>query len=279
MLNTFPFNTTPFNGLGVLPAAAPASDLVFNNYQLQTTEIITQILIQDNMPERDFDTVVVPRGDGELITGDFWRKKIVKVKGVIKKDTNAELEAEIDLMKKRLAVGSANLDVTIAGVVRRYIATLINGNSMFDDRKGYHITFCPFEATFVCLVPFGLSPNYNSSDFLGQNVLTLNEEITNDGSVRAKPVVILNVVAASGVTAITFTNNTRGESIQLTANISAGDYIKFDSETLEVSINNVAQDYDGGFPLLDTGENSFTIDIDGVSITYDLTVKFRTPYL
>lgn len=279
MLNTFPFNTTQFNALGFLPAAAPASNLVFNNYQLQTTDVVTQILIQDNMPDRDFDTVIVPRGDGEIITGDFWRRKIVKVRGVIHKDTNADLEDEIDLMKKRLAVASANLDVTIAGVVRRYIATLVNGSSMFDDRKGFHITFCPFEAEFLCLVPFGLSLNYNSSEFLGESALTLNEEITNDGSIRAKPVVILNVTAASAVTGITFRNNTRGEAIQLTHAIVAGDYVKFDSETLEVTINGVAQDYDGGFPLLDTGENSFTIDIDGSSITYDLTVKFRTPYL
>lgn len=279
MLNTFPFNTTQFNALGILPAAAPASALVFNNYQLQTTDVVSEILIQDNMPDRDFDTVIVPRGDGEIITGDFWRRKIVKVRGVIHKTTNQDLEDEIDLMKRRLAVASANLDVTVAGVVRRYVATLINGSSMFDDRKGFHITFCPFEAQFLCLVPFGLSPNYNSSEFLGQNVLTLNEEVTNDGSVRAKPVVIMNVISTSAVTGITFTNNTRGESIQLTATISPGDYVKFDTETLEVSINGVPQDYDGGFPLLDTGENSFTIDIDGVSITYDLTVKFKTPYL
>lgn len=279
MLNTFPFNTTQFNALGFLPAAAPASALVFNNYQLQTADVVSEILIQDNMPDRDFDTVIVPRGDGEIITGDFWRRKIVKVRGVIHKTTNQDLEDEIDLMKRRLAVGSANLDVTVAGVVRRYVATLINGSSMFDDRKGFHITFCPFEAQFLCLVPFGLSPNYNSSEFLGQNVLTLNEEVTNDGSVRAKPVVIMNVISTSAVTGITFTNNTRGESIQLTATISPGDYVKFDTETLEVSINGVPQDYDGGFPLLDTGENSFTIDIDGVSITYDLTVKFKTPYL
>lgn len=279
MFNTFNFNTTQFNTLGVLEAATPPSPLVFNDYELQNSDIITQILIQDNTPERDFSSVLVPRGDGEIVTGDFWRRKIVKVSGFIRKTTNALLEAELDAMKKALAVAEANLDVTIAGSVRRYVATLINGADMFSDRKGFHITFCPFQAEFLCLTPFGLSPNYVSSSFLGQTSLSLDEEVTNSGTIRAKPVVILNVTAASGVTEITFTNNNRGEAIKLTENISAGDYVKFDSETLEVTINGVLQDYTGSFPLLDTGANSFTIDIAGSSITYDLTVKHKTPYL
>ncbi len=279
MFNTFNFNTTPFNSLVTPTPATPVAALVFNNYGLQTSDIVTQILIQDNTPERSFETSAVPRGDGEIITGDFWRRKTVKARGVIHKTTNALLEAELDAMKKALSVAEGNLDITIAGTVRRYIATMTSGNNIFNERKGYHITFCPFEVEFLCLTPFGQSPGYVSSGYLGQTSLSLDEQVDNLGTVRSKPVVILNFTAASGITQITFTNNTRNEAIRLTANITAGDYVKFDSENLEVTINGVIQDYDGAFPLLDTGANSFTIDIAGTSATYDLTVKQKTCYL
>lgn len=279
MLNTFLFNTTQFNALGDLPAEAAGSSLNFNGYELQTTDVISQILIQDNMPNRDFGTFVVPRGDGEVVTGDFWRRKTIKIKGVIRKTTNSLLEAELDIMKKALAVSEANLDIVIDGNIRRYVATLLNGGDMFSDRKGYHITMCPFNLEFLCLTPFGLSPNYDSSDFLGETLLNFGEQVNNTGTVRARPVVIMNVSAASGVTAISFTNNTRGEAIQLDLAISAGDYVKFDSERLEVSVNGVLKDYTGAFPLLDTGANSFTIAVTGTSITYYLTVKHKTAYL
>lgn len=280
MFNSFNFNSNNFNGLsGASGSVESQSNIVFNGYELQNSDIITQILIQDNTPERDFDTTSVPRGNGEIINGDFWRRKNVSVKGVMKKATNELLEAEIDAMKKALAVREGILDVKIAGVIRRYIATLVNGNGMFSERKGYHITFCPFEAEFACLTPFGGSVNYDSAGFIGETSLNLNEQINNVGTVIARPVVILNFVSASSVTVISFKNNTRSEEIRLTKSISAGDYVKFDSENLEVTVNGVVQDYEGAFPFLDTGANSVTIGITGVSAVYDLTIKHKTPYL
>ena len=279
MFNTFNYNSKVFNTQGFAVSLADVDDIIFNDYGLQNTDIVTQILIQDSTPDRDFGVSAVPRGDGQIITGDFWRRKNIQIKGVIHKSTNALLEAELDAMKKALAVAEGILDVKIAGVTRRYIATLTNGQNMFDERKGYHVTFCPFQAEFVSCEPYGKSVDYNASGFLATSSLVLNEEVTNSGTVHAKPVVILNLTAANSVTAISFKNNTTGEEIKVTMSLNAGDYLKFDSEQMEVTVNGVVQDYTGSFPSLATGANSFTITVTGTSCTYDLTVKHKTPYL
>lgn len=279
MFNSFNYNEKDFNELGRAITLADQSNIVFNGYSLQNTNIISSILVQDSTPERAFGTVAVPRGDGEIILGDYWRKKTIKVSGIIKEDTNALLEAELDNMKKALAVPEGTFDIKINGEIRRYHATLINGHSLFDQRKGYHITFCPFEAEFVTVEPYGHDVLYTGRTYENQTLLSFPEQYENLGTVRGKPVVIFNVSAATSITAISFLNNTTGEEIKLTASISAGDYIRFDSETLEVTKNGVVQDYSGTFPRFDTGVNSFTVTITGTSITYTLTVKAKTPYL
>lgn len=282
MFNSFNLNTTNYNALALVPDETAGSSLVFNGYDLQSSDVITSILIQDNTPSRDFDTSSIPRGDGEIIIGDYWRRKVVKVKGIIKKTTSALLDAELDAMKKALRVPEGILDIKVPhndGTVRRYQATLINGNAMFDDRQNYHVTFCPFQAEFVTAEPFGHSVLYDSSSFLDKTDLVFNEQIDNLGTVRAKPVVILNFTAVSSVVAISFKNNTTGEEIKLTNAITAGDYVKFDSEEMQVTINGTVHDFTGAFPTLETGANSITITVTASSCTYDLTIKHKTPYL
>lgn len=282
MFDSFNFNTTNYNVLALAPDAEASSSLIFNGYDLQSTDVITSILIQDNAPDRAFDTSPIPRGDGEIIVGDYWRRKVVKVKGIIKKGTAALLDAEIDAMKKALRVPEGILDIKVPhndGTVRRYQATLTNGNSMFDERQSYHVTFCPFTAEFTTVEPFGHSVLYDSASFLGTTDLVFDEQVDNLGTVRAKPVIILNVISASSVVAISFKNNTTGEEIKLTNSVVAGDYVKFDSEEMQVTINGTVYDFTGAFPTLETGANSITITVTGSACTYDLTIKHKTPYL
>lgn len=279
MFNTYNYNTTVYNGLGITIPTVSSDKIIFNSYSLQSADIISQILLQDSTPDRDFDTVGVPRGHGQIITGDFWRKKRVKVSGIIKKPTNELLEIELDAMKKALGVGEAYLDITIAGVVRRYKATLVNGSNLFEQRKGYHITVCPFQAEFECSTPFGESVDYQTIGFLDNSDLAFIEQANNDGTVEAKPVIIVSFSAANSVTAVSFKNNSTGEEIKITQNFVAGDYLRFDSELLSATVNGSEVDYDGAFPSFKTGANNFTLTITGTSATYDLTVKHKTPFL
>ena len=280
MYNSFLYNSNLFGSPAGLPLAVSSSDLiVFNGYGLQNASVITQELVQDNAPSRAYNTQKIPRNDGGFVVNDKWDSKNVSIRGVIKKDTNALLEAEMNEMKRKLSIGEANLDITTDGVIRRYVATLVNGDQMFSRRQGFHISFIPFDLVFETVDPFGKDVDYTAESLFSQTSLTLNGWINNAGTTRARPVFILQFDAASSVSAISIKNNTRNEEIILTENISTGDYVKFDTENMLVTVNGVEQDYSGVFPLLDAEGNSYTITITGSSATYSLTTKFKNTYL
>ena len=281
MLNTHNYNTTNFNALGGASGSASAvEEIMFNDYGLQNKDIITSLLIQDSTPERDFETVPMPRNDGQIITGDFWRRKIIRIEGTMKKPTRYDLEMEMDAMKMALSKHEGNFDVVVAGEQRRYIATLINSQTMFEERQGYHINISPFKAEFECSVPFGQSINYISRAFFAQTALSLNEEIINKGTAPARPIIIYNFNSGTAKTSISFKNNTTAEEIILTKALAAGNYIEFDSETMEVRHNGIVQDYSGSFPSFAVGVNSFTLTIGGSgSINGDITIKYKNNFL
>lgn len=273
------YNQTLFNSNPLAIGDAAQDEIVFNGYSLQNANIIITDAPHESAPTRDFQTTPTPRDEGEIVISDFWRRKTVTMRGIVKADTAILLEAKIDEIKKNLRVQGGNLDIKQTdGTIRRYVATLVNSSSMFD-RRGYHLTFTPIELAFACLNPFGESKNYVSDSYVDKSDLVFTESFFNSGTIKARPVAGVLFTAASGITAIKFQNNTTGEEITLTANISAGDYVKFDGELKEVTINNVIQDYDGFFPKLEVGANSVTITITGTSAAYTLTIKHKTPYL
>lgn len=279
MLDAYTLDSTLLDAPGGAAAATTADAIVFNDYGLQNTTIITQILRQDSTPTRELTRQDTPRANGRFIVGDFYREKTITLQGVVTKTTASLLEAELDAMKKALKKREGVLDITIDGVVRRYLATLVNGDKMFERRGTADITKVPFDLEFVTVEPFGKSVSYVSATYVDDTRLSFVEQIDNDGTTNALPVLILNFSAATSITAISFENTTRGEEIVLTQSISAGDYVKFDSENREVTVNGTVVDYSGSFPELDAGENSITVTLTGTSATYTLTAKHKTPYL
>lgn len=281
MLNTYTLNTIPLNNYLISAGEDVVTGLIiFNNFSLQSSDVITSILRKDSMPLREFERQDVPRSDGRFSVGDFMREKIIKMRGTLKKTTAALLDAEIDSMKKVLSKREKNLDITDANdVVKRFVATLINGDQMFERRASGDITKVPFDLEFACLDPYGKSINYVGKTFLDDTRLEVNELINNTGTARSLPVVILNFSAEDNITAISFKNNTRNEEIKITQNILATDYIKFDSENQEVTTNGNITDYEGIFPDFDTDNNSLAITLTGTSATYDLTIKYKISYL
>ena len=52
-----------------------------------------------------------------------------------------------------------------------------------------------------------------------------------------------------------------------------------DAEQKIVTLNGSEIDYNGVFPVFSVGTNSYTIDVTGTSIDYDVTLKYRKTYL
>ena len=280
MFNAQNYNAVNFNNRRVPIAVVSAQDdIVFNDFSLQDSDVITSRLLHDSPPRRDFLTAKIPRADGRFSVGDFWNQKTITMRGIITKTTASLLEAKLTALKKALAVAESNLDIKVDGVIRRYVATWVNSRRAFERRESYDITKVPFDFEFACLEPFGQAVGYSADEFIGKTSLALSITSDNDGNIHAKASIGMIFNAVNSVSVVNIVNNTTGEEIEITRAFSAGEYLKIDGEERSVEVNGTAVDYTGIFPTMNTGANSFTITITATSVTYDLTIKHRTPYL
>lgn len=282
MLNALILNTAMLNTGAPTPSAVSAADfddLEFNGYSLQDSDHVSSVIEAFSTPSRELVTFKIPRGDGGGWNGDYFRERRVKVSGIIEKVSNALLETEIDTFKQKMCASQANLDLKVNGEVRRIVATLEDPESMFKRREGYHISFTPYDMTFLALEPMWHSVDYETETYEDIALLTYPDEVEVTGSYKAQPVIIVILQAATSITAIAFENNTNGDAIEVTRAFAAGDVLVIDSEEKSVTVNGTEVDYDGIFPELDIGVNEFEITADGSAIEYTATVKYRKTYL
>lgn len=274
MLNT----GTP---LPVALTAADFDDIEFNGYSLQSADVISADIEAWSAPNRELVTFKTPRADGGGWNGDYFRERRIKVSGIIEQTTATLLNEELDTFKRNMATPQGNLDLKVNGEIRRIVATLADPEMIFNRREGYHITFVPFDMTFLAIEPMYHSLEYESEAYEDITFLTYPSEIEVTGSYKAQAVVILIIQAATAITTISFENTTNDDLVEVTPSggFSAGDVLVIDSEEKSLTINGVEVDYDGVFPELNVGTNEFTIEATGTSIEYTATVKYRKTYL
>ena len=283
MFNTFLYNTAAFNVLSV-PVALTGQDydqLEFGGFSLQSTNIISERVLADSCPVRDLRSFSAPLADGGAVVGDNFGERHIRVFGIIKADTAAELETAMDEMKRRLSALEGNLDYTLNSTTKRCTATLKNTDRVFDRRQSYHISFCPFELDFVTFDPYWKGLEYTSQSYLTQTNLVQNVEIENTGEWDARGVYIFTINAESGITKLNLKSNTNSDEIEIepSGGFSAGDVLIIDGETQTVTLNGTEIDYDGVFPVINYLNNSFAVTWTGTSLTYDLTIKYKKSYL
>jgi phage-related protein len=290
MYNSFLHNTTTYNALPTTDASSETTDPIFNDFTLNegsvsVPELIASQFSYDNGPLRRISTSAVPRRAGSIILSDYWREKTFRVSGVIDAETKEALDSKIREMKNALAKQDGILEWTDNGERLQAVANWVNPQSSFDRDDAWQLTFCEYSLVFEAYnPPFAQKKTYSAEDWFDQTILSFSESVTTDGNAPMYPVVIMSFSAASSVTKVKFENTTTEEAIQTeTISVSAGDKIKFDSERRKVYHDSgagyVEIDYDGFFPELKNGENTFTITTTGTSATYSVTVKYKESYL
>jgi len=282
MLNALTLNSAMLNSGTPTPSAVTAADfdnLEFASYSLQDSDVISSVVEAFSTPSRELVTFKTPRADGGGWNGDYFRERRIKVSGIIEKTTASLLEAELDTFKRKMTTSQGNLDIKVDGEVRRIIATLEDPQVMFARREGYHITFAPFDMTFLAVEPMWHALDYETLTAEDIALLSYPSEVEVTGSYKAQPVIVIIVQAATSITALAFENTTNDDAITVSDSFAAGDVLTIDCEEKSVTINGVEVDYDGVFPELEVGVNEFTITATGTSIQYTATVKYRTTYL
>lgn len=278
MFNTSLFNTGVFNSLNqIFDAVSLQDDIVFNGFSLQNANIVTNKRNIEDLPSIDFNTFKIPNENGEGIVSRYYRAKTIKIRGSLRTNTSAELEALIDTMKKALRKVSGNLDIKINGKIRRYIATLVRGNSIFN-REKYNITFLPFELTFECVDPFGKEIDSEVNELFSQNSQTITQEVEHLGNVEAKPSINVYIQSQSNLTSLIIENLTTSERMAINRAFADNDVIQINSEDKTVKVNGVLVDYSGVFLKLEPDTNSIQFAFVCDSVVYNLSIKHQKTY-
>lgn len=254
-------------------------DIEFDGYSLQNSSIIAQDIVIYSSPSRELITYKVPRNDGGRLNGNYYRDRRIKIKGIIQAASRTLLEQAMDTFKRRMHTPEGNLDLKVNGEIRRIPATLQNSGDMFGERRGFHITYTPFQLEFLALDPFFHDMDYTAET--SENITSLNFGITveNLGTIYARPVITVIFEAATSVTAMQFNNLTNEGSMSITRSFAVGDILVIDAENSTVTVNGVEVDYDGLFPRLDYGSNNCSLVTTGSAVQFTSTISFKRSYL
>ena len=274
------WNTPIWNGGVVASGQNSTDDIVFNNFGLQNCNYISGYPQHINSAKRKIILGEIVRDDGSNLQDAFFKTKSIRITGVMKKSTNADFIAEIDLMKKFIAgVKNKELKITENGIVRKYIATLANPETMFNKRETYNILWNEYTLIFDVFSSFATDENQTIGSLFSQTSPAVTTDIVNSGTYKTRVQLLLNFSAVDTVSKINIKNNTNGEEIEITETINAGDQVLIDGDNQVITINGVAIDFEGMPPSLDIGSNNFTITITSTSHSYDFTSKHFNFYL
>jgi Siphovirus-type tail component, C-terminal domain len=193
-----------------------------------------------------------------------YPSKPIEVSGKIIGTSIADCDNQIDLFNSYLLKNNGNLDIGYNGGTRRYIATATNINV---DRPG-GLLYANFDITFTCTQAFGQDVNpttiLNTS---GRTSANYSDNYTFGGTAPyQQPVFTITYSSVSGATskAVIIGNNSNSQEITVERTWSNGDVLVIDSSKSIVTVNGIAADFTGAFPLFAPGAQTITYS-DGFS--------------
>lgn len=258
----------------------PTDDTWYNFYGLNNTTV-SLIDVVISAPDYELAERAFPRADGAYAETAYYRRTSIKIKGIIRTTSRTLLETEMDSMKKALGVDNGTLKITWKGATRYYDNCYPVGiNTIFDQREAFHVSFVPFEMTFVSLQPYGRDADRTVLDSPYAITASPTSFIaSNGGSANADALIYMNVVTAGTLSQVVIENVTNGDKITIAATFNNGDLITIDGEQKTVQINGVAVDYTGVIPRLKPGNNTLTVTSTGSGYSISFTEQNYARYL
>jgi len=262
-----------------------AKNITFNGQSLQNSYFLTKDIIYRNLPSRTIDIEPHSRRDGFRLIDSYYSEKTITVKGVLSRDTEANLKISLDSMKLLLGVQNGYLDIDDGGITIRYIATVA---SIDIPEEHYNITDLPYSITFTCQ-PFGQT---TTSTVLTRTVTTpISSTYTINGSAPNTPIFkwVCNGAPTSPITQIAMLSLYAAYSSIITipslALDASGDYLEIDIENMTVKVSHdggtaTEIDYSGVFPYVGAGSNAYLLYIDCAgTLNLTETITYYPKYL
>ena len=251
----------------------------FDAVSLQDSTYQIQEIEHESVDHREINIQRLGRKEGGKFISDTFAPRIIRVRGRIAGSSIDDLEDKIDDLKELLNRKEKNLDIQYASGTRRFIASC---NSFKIIRAHYHITFAPFEASFLIgNPPFGQAIDTSTAEFNGLNAGTTNSNFTASGTYKPMPIIKMIVNSETAMTQISFTNTNTGQTITVTpaSGFTAADILLINTDDYTVTLNGTAIDYTGYFPEFVQGGNNFKFVVWSQAHNIDLRLIYRPLFL
>lgn len=270
LFNNILFGAGMFNGSPIVGVSSD-DDIVFNNYGLQNSNIVTSEFQDENPPQKIYDKQNFPRGNGQIFVGSHQEVKTISLKGILKADSNSEFVTLLKEFRKYFRADNGILKKIEAGELKQYIANLVSLNI---PRAAWNTTFAEFEAVFNVFKPYGFS-DFRETKTRTITAGTFTEELYHDGNVdEGKLISVFIFDSATNVTELSLTNTATGETIIITESFSAGDLLEINGEKETVQLNGSDVEFTGVIPTLNVGSNPLTGIITSTNHSIISTHKF-----
>lgn len=243
-----------------------STNISFNSYPLQTSNIITQDpILYDQTPARMLSSTPLIRTEASKLTFAAFQKKTITVNGRLLGTSVADIDSRLDTLKINLAAVEANLDIDNNGATRRYVATLLD--STFTRISPVATAFT---LDFLCSLAFGADTS--STTIVSSTAVTTTPKTVTTSSIGGTSpnqwVVMtytLTTFTGSTINTVTFKNNTTTQQIAVSRAWTAADVVVVDCFNKTVTVNGTAVDYQGVFPYFSPASAGTLIITDDFS--------------
>lgn len=247
-------------------------NIVFNGYNLQTDNIITNKITVDNFPAVDYEDFNLPRADWMGFLSKFYRSRNIEITWFLKHNTELDLQLLIDEFKKNLSQTNWIFKYITNWEYRQIMATCVN---LSIPKEHYNITLVPFNVNLKTLESyFYLENNVSTTDNSSVSPRTI--QIDNQGSAVSLPQAYLTFTWVAGTNSVSFNLNNR--TLIYTWTIANNDILLFDCLNKQVFKNGVLVEYSGTFPQLEIWINTLVFTING-TFTCDYSIAYRKNFI
>lgn len=253
--------------------------VTYDGTELITTAYGPRFVKHESAPERNLSSLALAREDGEILISDHYGPKSVRLQGLLRGSSQADLEAKIDEFKELFSRPEKVLAIAWAAGTREYVATCARHEF---DRDHYHLSMVPWFAEFVVLSGEGRDAETTIAADADEESISFDPATETysettfalEGSKPPRPVATLVIPGANTVKGFEYRDMTTNERLIATypGAWGAGDpdidiEIDFEAKTVRGDmVDDVMKPmpFSGVFPRLAIGANTIGVRFGGL---------------
>lgn len=268
----------------------PGTNCSFAGNALSTFSGTNGILVQDiqhaGKSQKQAQTYALSHGNKSAIPFVEYPAKPITLTGQIIGTSIADCDNQIDTFNSLLSATTPQalcFDYNGGSLNRLYYAVATNINVV---RTG-GLAYAAFTVTFTATNPFGQNTTTTTlKSATGRTLSSYQDSITSAGSAPFQSPVITVTYSAIGSAPVIGTvnvgNDATGQQISVTRTWSATDVLVIDSTfstNTPVTVNGVAVDFAGAFPLFFTGSGTLDYSDSFASRTFAISAVYYEAFL